>query len=227
MRLGLQVAVDDDLSEQALRGYYNLADFRMLTGDPAGSARLLELGVALARERGDRAWERDLLAQATQRPGLQRRMGRGARAWPDAARGLHDETARAAIAPWPLMLVARGELDMLGALIDPPEAESEWKELALMEKLGRAIALRAVGNDEEAKPLVFGAVADLARINNSTKGLYASDVIDMLLEYGRVDLVQDLTPPLTSECPLRSEGSSSVPAACWSCVTGRQPPSRR
>ena len=38
----------------------------MLTGDPGESARLLELGVALARERGDRGWERDLLAQVTQ-----------------------------------------------------------------------------------------------------------------------------------------------------------------
>ena len=75
-----------------------------------------------------------------------------------------------------------------------------------MEKLGRAIALRAVGNDDEAKPLVFGAVADLARINNSTKGLYASDVIDMLLEYGRVDLVQDLTPPRDVRVPVAIGG---------------------
>ena len=120
MRLGLKVAVDHELTEQALRGYYNLADYSMLTGDPGESARLLELGVALARERGDRGWERDLLAQVTQ---VQIFSGD----WDEALAlgrtlrdSMHDETARTAIAPWPLMLVARGELDMLGALTDAP-----------------------------------------------------------------------------------------------------------
>jgi class 3 adenylate cyclase len=206
MRLGLTVAVDHDLTEQALRGYYNLADYSMLTGDPGESARLLELGVALARERGDRAWERDLLAQTTQR-----QIFTGD--WDDAlalgrmlSDGLHDESARCAIAPSPLMLAARGEVEMLAAWSEPPEAESEWHELALMERLGRAIALRALGNDEEARRLLFGDVAGLARINNSTKALYASDVIDMLFEYGRVDLVQVLTPPRDVRVPVAIGG---------------------
>jgi predicted ATPase len=194
MQLGLQVALDADLTEQALRGCYNLSDFRLLNGQAQESASLLERGVALARERGDRSWERDLLAQLNQS-----QIFRGD--WDDAlARGkmlreaLHDQASRVANAPLPLVIAARGELALLDELIDPAAEPSEWHELALMEALGRAIALHSVGQHDECKELLVDAVPDLSRVNNSTKALYISDVVDMLLEYGRTELVQSLTP---------------------------------
>ncbi len=194
MQLGLQVALDADLSEQALRGYYNLADFRLLNGEPGESAALLERGLALARERGDRSWERDILAQLTQT-----QICRGD--W-DAAlslgemlrEGLDDEATRVSLAPWPLILAARGDLDALEKWSSPPAAPSEWHELALMETLGRAVALHSLGRDEECKPLLVAAIPELTRINNSTKAMFTGDVIDLLLGYERHDLVQALVP---------------------------------
>jgi class 3 adenylate cyclase/predicted ATPase len=194
MRLGLQVAVENDLAEQALRGYYNLADFSMLNGDPSESARLLELGVALARERGDRAWERELLAQTTQRQAFSGDWDEALGVGRALREALHDEAGRVALTIAPLVHAARGELSELAEWSEPPAAESEWHELALMETIGRAIALRALGRHEEAKPIVSGIVPELARINNSTKALYVSDVVEMLFEYDRIDLVQTLMP---------------------------------
>src|SRR6202012_5389418 len=96
MALGLQVALEGDLTDQALRGYYNLGDQRLLTGEPDEAVRLLDLGLALARERGDRGWERDMLAQL-----MQAREFRGE--WDEAMalaqslrEGAHDESSRVA-----------------------------------------------------------------------------------------------------------------------------------
>ena len=83
MKLGLEVAVEHDLTEQTLRGYYNLADFTMLNGDPAESARLLSLGVALARERGDRAWSATC---SPRRRSAKRLVANGTRRWQSAGR---------------------------------------------------------------------------------------------------------------------------------------------
>ena len=66
MELSLQVALDGDVTEQALRAYYNLSDQRLLRGAPEESGGLLARGLALARERGDRGWERDIQSQMTQ-----------------------------------------------------------------------------------------------------------------------------------------------------------------
>jgi class 3 adenylate cyclase/tetratricopeptide (TPR) repeat protein len=202
MRLGLEVAVDHDLAEQALRGYYNLADFTMLNGDPAESARLLNLGVALARERGDRSWERDLLAQTTQHQFFSGDWDEALALGQTLRESLRDEAARVSNAPRPLVFAARGELTELSEWSASPAQESEWHELALMETLGRAIALRALGDHERARSLVFGAVPELARINNSTKALYLCDVVDMLFDYDRIDLVQSITPAADVRVPV-------------------------
>ena len=193
MALALQVALDADITEQALRGYYNLADFRLLNGNPAESAALLERGLALARERGDRGWERDLLAQITQgqlfRGEWDEALAVG-QALRDAA---DDEASRVAVALWPLILAARGEVEQLQPWAVAPAKPSEWHELALMELSGQAIALRALGRHEECQVLVTGAIPKLVRMNNSTKALFIGDVFDMLLEYDLIDLLQELS----------------------------------
>jgi hypothetical protein len=202
MELGLSVAVRHDLAEQALRGYYNLSDYRMLNGEPAESARLLALGVALARERGDRSWERDLLSQVSQRQTFSGEWDESLALARTLGEGGHDEATRVALATTPLLLAARGEMAELQKRCEPPAEPSEWHELALMESVGRAIALRAFGRDDEAKSLIVASVPELSRINNSTKALLISDVIDALLDYDRIDLVQMLTPALGVRVPV-------------------------
>ena len=60
------MALESEITDQALRAYYNLADVRLLTGRTPESAELVERGLALAGERGDRSWERDILSQTNQ-----------------------------------------------------------------------------------------------------------------------------------------------------------------
>jgi class 3 adenylate cyclase/tetratricopeptide (TPR) repeat protein len=221
MKLGLEVAVEHDLTEQTLRGYYNLSDFSMLNGDPAESARLLSLGVALARERGDRAWERDLLAQTTQRQAFSGEWDEALAVGRTLQDALHDDASRLALTVTPLVNAARGELSELAEWTEPHAAQSEWPELALMETLGRAMALRALGRHEDAKPLVVGIVAEMARINNSTKALYVSDVVDVLFEYDRIDLVQTLTPAPDVRAPIGIGGQLERARALLQLRTGQ------
>jgi hypothetical protein len=54
--LGLQVALAADVTDQALRGCFNLAELRLVVGHPEESGALLEQDLALARERGNRSW---------------------------------------------------------------------------------------------------------------------------------------------------------------------------
>ena len=95
--LGLRIALEADVVDQALRAYFNLAEFRLIAGDPPEAA-----------ERGNRAWERDLLAQ---RAGVHASCGE----WDEAltlsqtmrAAG-EDDSARLARTFEPLILAARG-----------------------------------------------------------------------------------------------------------------------
>ncbi len=145
MELALQLAQEGELTEQALRAYYNLSDFRLLRGEPIEATRLLERGLALARERGDRTWERDILAQMSQRQVFSGEWDQ-ALALIDALReGGEDEASRVASAFVPVILAARGEVARLEQWAAPRAQPSEWHDLALIEDLGRALALRTAG----------------------------------------------------------------------------------
>ena len=86
----------------------------MITGEPEDAMRLLEDGLKLARERGNRAWERDLLAQ---RVGIYRRSAAsGTRPWPSRQRlrsAGEDESTRLAGLFEPLMLASRDQTEGL------------------------------------------------------------------------------------------------------------------
>ncbi len=194
---------------------------------PRGVRALLQLGVALARERGDRSWERDLLAQVTQRQIFSGEWDEALALGQTLREAAHDEATRVSLAPWPLILAARGELPALEEWCLPPAEPSEWHELALMESLGRAIALRACGRDDDAKPLMVAAVPELSRINNSTKALFIADTIDSLLDYDRPDLVQVLTPAPGIRVPVGIGGQLERARALLQLRNEEAGPSRR
>jgi class 3 adenylate cyclase/tetratricopeptide (TPR) repeat protein len=206
MELGLRVALDSDLVEQALRGFYNLSDFRLLNGEPVESAALLDRGLAMARERGDRSWERDILAQATQG-----QLFRGE--WDEALAqsrnirdGAEDEAARVATSQEPVILAARGDLVAIEEMATPPRVPSEWHELALMERLSQMVALHALGRHDDCQPLLFSSIPSLVRMTNCTAAIFIADVVDMLLEYQRPDLVELLIPPSNVRVPIGISG---------------------
>ncbi|HEX4010439.1 MAG TPA: adenylate/guanylate cyclase domain-containing protein [Solirubrobacteraceae bacterium] len=189
MSLSVQVALDNDLGDAALRGFYNLADFRAISGDIAEAIRLVDRGLALARERGDRVWERDLLAQSTQ-------IGVIAGRWDDVLAVIgqlrasgDDESTRVATVAAPFIFAARGQLAELEAYGTTPGPPSEWAELALMEHMRDALVLERTGRPAETLEHLETLAATIVTVNSTSKAFYLTDVIDMALSAGRRDLV--------------------------------------
>jgi class 3 adenylate cyclase/tetratricopeptide (TPR) repeat protein len=187
MALALAVSLDADLPEQALRAYYNMADFRCATGRLDEAVELIQRGLALARERGNRAWERDLLAQMVQ---LQIFTG----AWDEAlasiaslrAGGL-DSSARQAAAFRPIVWAARGETAELQSFIDDPPPATEWHELAILETLGRMTALDATGRCHEAGELAEPTISAVAGRASASFAAYLPDLVEVLRNAGLGD----------------------------------------
>jgi tetratricopeptide (TPR) repeat protein len=194
LTLGLEVAVDADLTDQALRGYYNLGILRVIAGNIEKGLELIERGRALARERGIRTWERDLQAQLC---GICVMLGR----WDEALElaehlrvGAADDSERIAWCWRPLIYAARGQRAELEAWLEQPRLGSEWQELALIEKLSRATALRATGNAQDALPLMV-EVADSFDTLTEAFYEYGDELVDALLEAGRTDLLENHADP--------------------------------
>jgi class 3 adenylate cyclase/tetratricopeptide (TPR) repeat protein len=197
MSLGLQVALDADLSDQALRGYYNLADFRLATGSPAEAAALLERGLQLARERGHRDWEVRLLAQSV---GVEAARG----SWDQAlslteviVSGGHDPSSTLeAEARLPLIAAARGDLPALDEWVARPRPSTEWHEVELIGICARAVALRALDQLDQALALVVPALPEIARTATVSIAFYLSDVVDILCDGEQLTLLEEFVAQL-------------------------------
>ncbi|MGB9182980.1 MAG: AAA family ATPase, partial [Solirubrobacteraceae bacterium] len=191
MALGLQVALDADLTTPTLRAYYNLADLRVLSGRGEESSRLIESGLALARERGNRVWERHLLSQRAE---IRILMGQWDEALADAVAlrdGGDDEGSQTATMMSAVIFGARGALPELEALIARPLRRSEWHELAATQDAGLGIALHAAGQTEAALPLLE-ATMPLVQSDTASGSIFVGDVLEALLSLGRRDLVDEV-----------------------------------
>jgi class 3 adenylate cyclase/tetratricopeptide (TPR) repeat protein len=190
--LGLQVALDADVTDQALRGFFNLAEFHLVLGHPEESGALVDRGLAMARERGNRSWERDLFAQ---RIGVHAFCGE----W-DEALALSAETrtasetgiVRLAAVFAPLILAARGDASGLETWLAQPVKPSEWHELAVIESIARAVALRATGEVDEATRLIVEVAPEESVLGGLTHVYYIGEVLDALISAEQLTLVEEL-----------------------------------
>jgi class 3 adenylate cyclase/tetratricopeptide (TPR) repeat protein len=192
MQLGLKVALDADLTEPALRGYFNLADYLAIVGRSSESAQSLERGLLLARERGNRAWERDLLAQTVQIDALRGEWDHALALREELVAGGDDESTRSADTSLPLMLAARGRSDELEAWLARPVVASEWQEQRLLDEIGRAVALHATGRTAEGADSAAAVAAQFMAPHNTGSALYAADVVDILLEGGHLTVLEQI-----------------------------------
>ena len=204
--LGLQLGLDGELSEPALRGYHNLAVFRIGAGQPREALELVDRGLALARERGDRSWERYLLAQR-----ITLRVHHGE--WDDALaegdslrRGAEDAAERVGWAARPLMLAARGEQAALEEWLERELAPSEWAEQALDDEIARAVALQAVGEAQQAAAIAAKAWVEMQTESGVGGELYyLGEVIDILLQAGELDaLASGIAPAAKHSMPVQA-----------------------
>jgi class 3 adenylate cyclase/tetratricopeptide (TPR) repeat protein len=150
IRHAVQVALEQDLAAEAMRGYYNLAESVMGAARFAEADTLLERGLTLARQRGDRRAERMLLGQTILPLVL---LGR----WDEAvARNAllaetGDDIWTAQAKPFlPQILAARGDAAGLQAMLEQLGAVPGWAEIQWMLQSGRAVILRETGRVQEA-----------------------------------------------------------------------------
>jgi class 3 adenylate cyclase/tetratricopeptide (TPR) repeat protein len=195
MQLGLKVALDADLTEPALRGYFNLADYLAIMGRSGESAQSIDRGLLLARERGNRAWERDLLAQAAQIDALRGEWDHALALREELRAGGDDESTRSADTSIPLILAARGRADDLEAWLARPVVESEWQEQRLLDEVGRTVALHATGRTAEAAERLTAVASKFMAPHNTGSALYAAQILDVLLEGGQLALLEEIISP--------------------------------
>jgi class 3 adenylate cyclase/predicted ATPase len=122
LRHALTLSERHDLPQAALRVHFNLAAVSMEAGRLSDALADVEAGLALARERGDRRWERALLSQEIPLLVL---VGRWDEAHELSAGWLSDEidtdqmATAAFLAP---LAIARGDDEMLGRYVSMAEA---------------------------------------------------------------------------------------------------------
>lgn len=163
LRHGLEVALEHDLTEAALRGYFNLSFLLGGRDRWADATAADEAGIELARRRGNRAWEESF-------NGHLRGNGFVLGDWDAVELPLAplEETTwdellwsvrldyAAVVVPY----VERGRLDVAKAIMKhvPTEERAETQERATI-LLGRAAIARAEGRYDEALSLALEAAA--------------------------------------------------------------------
>jgi class 3 adenylate cyclase len=193
LSLGLQVALDADLPDQALRAYYNLADYRLGTQATSEAATLLERGLALARQRGNREWERELLGQSVEVRGFRGEWDEAVKLVESIRDGADDTTATLAATFLPVILAARGDLAGLTTWLEQRGSTSEWHEQMLIDTAAHAIALHATGRLDEAVALLTPVAPKVASFEGVSIALFLGDVLDILLEAEQTELLEELT----------------------------------
>jgi tetratricopeptide (TPR) repeat protein len=202
MTLALDVAIEADLAEAALRAYYNLAEFRVMNGDVGAAVDLIERGLELARERGIRSWERDLLSQSCEVDVVRGEWDRMLATTQSLEESGADESYRVASSQLPVVFAARGETAALEQFLDAPRVRSEWAELAMMEALGEAIALQATGHLDEAISRVESRIEQLSSFQGAVAAEYILESAEILLSGGRRDLLPSISGSTHRSSPI-------------------------
>ena len=178
MRLALEVALENDLGGASLRAYFNLAHILTERERHEEAARLLREALALARRRGDRFWERPLVAQLAHPLYAQGD-------WDEVVAHLADlRTADGPVydllgftVPVARIQTNRARLDELRVFLEllSDFEESTEVQARLAYALGRAILARAEGRPDEA-------LAAAEQVFRERGGIYLRDGDEAFLE---------------------------------------------
>jgi class 3 adenylate cyclase/predicted ATPase len=171
LKEALHIALENDLPSAALRAYYNLADRMAKTDRFIDALSTVDKGLALARQRGDRFWERSMLGQAIYSLYATGRWNE-ALAAADAISDLHIlESARVNCSMYigaGFIHVKRGDVARAREVLNLPpvaalETSGDFQDRAAFAAATAAV-LRAEGRYEEALrsgERAFDAVSDL------------------------------------------------------------------
>jgi class 3 adenylate cyclase/tetratricopeptide (TPR) repeat protein len=198
----IKLAVEQDIPDEAVRGYYNLADNVMAAGRFSEADEILNRGLELARRRGDTQGERRLLAQSV--------IALAALGHWDELLGRADELRKQADDIWaaqtavsvPSVLAARGDREGLRALQERLERGSSWTAVAYAEKIGRAVIARETG-EGDGEILAEAVEATLGLLSHGTSEMppLFAGTIESAFAAQRLDLVEKLLQNVDSLKP--------------------------
>jgi class 3 adenylate cyclase/tetratricopeptide (TPR) repeat protein len=212
VRQGFEIALEHDLTVQALAGYNNLADVSLQADRFAETIRLAEPGLALATERGNRRWQQVLTVIIAT---AQVAMGR----WDEVPK--LTDTGELPFTGLPQLLYlpslarvheARGEIETLQQILTlaGEHTGSSNVQGGSAANVARAIALRALGQNAEALETAMPVATGPPEISNEARrealveaGLAALAVGD---EHAVHQLIESIAamPPATRTPLLRA-----------------------
>ncbi|MFL5828003.1 MAG: adenylate/guanylate cyclase domain-containing protein [Thermoleophilaceae bacterium] len=191
MAATLDLALEGDLVDQALRAYFNFADLTMGMGKLDEGEEMLERGLALARERGNRSWERALLAQSVNVLVLRGSWDTAIERTRSLVREEPDVAERQARSCLPIVFAARGDVEGLEQELGRELRTGQWRELEDLEQMNRGIALRALGRLGEGLPALL-ELAEAIMSASAAQPLFTAEAMDAALAGGQLEYVEHL-----------------------------------
>jgi class 3 adenylate cyclase/tetratricopeptide (TPR) repeat protein len=200
----IALAVEQDLGDEAIRALYNLADTKMAEARFGEAEELLQRGLSMAHERGDRQRERQLVAQGLL---VQVALGR----WDESianAEGLRREVRQdqwdfQSLVMIPYVLVARGELSDAQELLVPLSESTGWDESMAMAKSSRALIQRAAGQAKEALPDAMEAALAVIDRSMSHAPWEFGEATECALAAGEPEAVRELLARIDALKPVQ------------------------
>jgi class 3 adenylate cyclase/tetratricopeptide (TPR) repeat protein len=185
------LAVEHDLAELAVRGYYNMADSVLAEGRAAEAGELLQRGLELARRRGDRQSERRLLAQTVILMTISGQWDEAVERADGVRQQADDVWGAQATILLPIILVNRGDEHALADLynaIDAPMVHGMAGSLAV----ARGAVLRGTGRAAEATVGLREPVLESIRLGTCEVPLVFAEAVECASAAGDDALLDEL-----------------------------------
>ena len=208
-RQALALAEEHDLPSAALRAHYNLAGALLESDRFEDALREVEVGLTLARERGDRVWEAMLRAQSIPPLTILGRWDLALRPG-DALLAGDDGSAVFAAQFLALIAAARGDGDLLARCAALGERQRDSTHIEMRSTavaiLARSVLDNAPGRALELARSVLDAPAVAAETIGDLFAVSAEAALDLGDEAAMADLAAwvEALPPVRAEAILRA-----------------------
>jgi tetratricopeptide (TPR) repeat protein len=192
LRYVVELAVDEELGDEAVRGYYNLAENLMAEARLTEAQELLERGLGFARRRGDSRGERWLLSQGMFNKLL---LGHWDEVLEEADRltaRVLDQWAYMATTYTPFVLCNRGELARAESLLPILEARGGLVESDTVASAVRAMVQRERGDAAGALAEAREACLRMLESSISHLPLEFAEAVQTAFAAQRPDVVVEL-----------------------------------
>jgi tetratricopeptide (TPR) repeat protein len=199
----VNLAVEQELGAEAIRGYYNLAENLLSEGQYAEAEEQLSRGLTLARRRGDRQGERWLNAQQMLVDLMTGRWGEVLDTVEALRAGGDDRWAFYAAGWSGYVLAHRGEVGGMAAALGILEREAGWAAGANAARFSRAVIVRESGDPKAALPEALGASLETIDRGLSDAPLEFAEAVDCAVAAGEPAAIEELLQRVDALAPVQ------------------------